>query len=127
MKATFKSTYVSKKGNDTFRYAVTGTAEELAAYKTAQGMNYREDDITGEPLFFTVRYAGKSVNLITTKSGNVIADLSELKASASIAKQFGGNLGQSIADAAAAQFLFGGGASVPQAVTAPVIENGLVS
>jgi hypothetical protein len=127
MKATFKSTYVSKKGNDTFRYAVTGTAEELAAYKTAQGMNYREDDITGEPLFFTVRYAGKSVNLITTKSGNVIADLSELKASASIAKQFGGNLGQSIADAAAAQFLFGGGASVPQAVTAPVIENGLDS
>jgi hypothetical protein len=127
MKATFKSTYVSKKGNDTFRYAVTGTAEELAAYKTAQGVNYREDDITGEPLFFTVRYAGKSVNLITTKSGNVIADLSELKASASIAKQFGGNLGQSIADAAAAQFLFGGGAPVPQAVTAPVIENGLDS
>lgn len=127
MKATFKSTYVSKKGNDTFRYAVTGTAEELAAYKTAQGVNYREDDVTGEPLFFTVRYAGKSVNLITTKSGNVIADLSELKASASIAKQFGGNLGQSIADAAAAQFLFGGGASVPQAVTAPVVEGGLDS
>jgi len=127
MKATFKSTYVSKKGNDTFRYAVTGTAEELTAYKTTQGVNYREDDVTGEPLFFTVRYAGKSVNLITTKSGNVIADLSELKASASIAKQFGGNLGQSIADAAAAQFLFGGGASVPQAVTAPVIENGLDS
>ncbi len=124
MKATYKGAYTKRNEttgvvSDVFRYGVSGTPEELEQYKKDQGDNFRTDDKTGEPLFFTTRFAGKSVNLVKTRSGRYIADLSELKAQASLAAQFGGNVGQAIANAAAAQFMFG---SAPAAVATPAVE-----
>lgn len=122
MEGTFVRSYVSKKGNDTFVYTVTGTPAEIAAYKTAQGENYRADD-KGAPLFFTTRVgASPRVKLITTQAGNVIIDNSEMKAAANLAAQYGGNLGQEIARNFASQMSIGSGASVsaPAVVTEPV-------
>lgn len=98
-----KSTYVSKNGNDTFVYEVSGSASELKAYKKAKGEFYVEDE--GTPLFFTVDYVGPRGELIITSKGNVIADKSAFKKAASLAAQFDGPLGQAIAQQAAAQLL----------------------
>lgn len=125
MKATYKGAYTKRNPNtgvvsDVFRYGVTGTPEKIEQYKKDQGENLRTDDQTGEPLFFTNRFAGKSVNLVKTRAGRYIADLSELKAQASLAAQFGGNLGQALANAAVAQFMF----SAPAvAASAPAVET----
>lgn len=73
-------------GNQVFRYAVTGTTEELAAYKEAQGENYREQD--GTPIFFSTRFLGNSVELgISQNTGNVVAINSERAKLESIIKQ----------------------------------------
>lgn len=117
MKATSVGSYRSKnKGVPVFRYEVSGTKEELEAYELAQGDNYRETE-DGKPLFFTTRFAGKTVDLIITQSDKVIADMSQYEAAASLAKQYGGDLGAELAKAAAAQLL--GGFSTP-AVSTPV-------
>jgi hypothetical protein len=125
MKAIYKGAYTKRNAttgvvSDVFRYGVSGTPEEIAAYKADQGDNFRTDDKTGEPLFFTTRFAGNSVNLVKTKAGRYIADLSELKAQASLASQFGGNLGQAIANAAVSKFMFGAPAT---ASATPVAEE----
>tara|TARA_R110002126_G_scaffold276162_3_gene421701 strand:+ start:1942 stop:2298 length:357 start_codon:yes stop_codon:yes gene_type:complete len=102
--------YVSKKGNDTFVYEVSGDKTAMAAYKKAQGEYYREDDKTGVALWFTTRFIGDSGKLIITTNGNVVADMSEFRKAESLSSQYGGNLGQELARTAAAS-LFGGSAS----------------
>jgi hypothetical protein len=105
MKAKKIRSYVkSGSGNTVFVYGVTGTAEELARYKEAQGANYKEDE-NGNPLFFTTNFAGDSCELIITQKNKVIADMSDFAAAASLSKQFGGNLGQELARAAAEKLL----------------------
>ena len=104
-------------GNTVFVYAVSGTPEELARYKEAQGANYKEDE-NGNPLFFTTNFAGDSCDLIITQKNKVIADMSDFAAAASLSKQFGGNLGQELARAAAEKLLGHKQASVPQSVPA---------
>lgn len=118
-----KSTYVSKNGNDTFVYEVSGTDAELKEYKKAKGEHYVEDN--GTPLFFTVDYVGPRGSLIITSKGNVIADKSEFKKAQSLAGQFDGPLGQAIAQQAAARLL-GGNASTPStpASEASVSDDG---
>ena len=80
MKAKFDGSYPSKAtGTITFRYKVSGTSEELAQFAKIQDKFHRVDDVTGESLWFTVRYVGKSVNLGITRDGKKIyADVSEL-------------------------------------------------
>jgi hypothetical protein len=102
--------YVSKNGNATFVYEVSGEKGELAAFKKAQGTYYREDDKTGAPLWFTTRFIGDSGKLVITSNGNVVADMSDFRKAESLASQYGGNLGQELAKASAASLL-GGGAS----------------
>lgn len=92
-------------GNPVFVYGVSGTDAQLEEYKSAQGENLREDDKTGQPLFFTTRFVGKSANLIITSKGGVVADTSAFDQAASIAAQYGGNLGQELAKTAAANLL----------------------
>lgn len=106
--------------NDVFVYTVHGTEKEIAAYKADQGENLRhlDDDSSKAPLFFTTRFAGASVDLVKTKSGRYVADMSALKEQASLVRQFGGNLGQAIAQQCAAQFLFGGNTPAPKAIEA---------
>lgn len=109
-------------GNTVFVYGVTGTPEELAKYKEVQGANYKEDE-NGNPLFFTTNFAGDSCELIITQKNKVIADMSDFAAAASLSKQFGGNLGQELARAAAERLLGSKGTS--QSVTSSVKAEGL--
>lgn len=97
--------YRSKNGNPTFVYEVSGSANDLAAYKEAQGEFYREDDKTGSPLWFTTRCVGQTGNLIITTNGNIVPDMSKFDQAASIASQYGGNLGSELAKASAASIL----------------------
>lgn len=115
MKATFIRSYRSKKGNPTFVYTVSGNEESLSQFKSAQGDYYREDDKTGKPLWFTTRFVGKNADLIITTSGNVVPDMSMFDAQASLAAQYGGNLGAELAKQAAS-ILTG---NQPQEVPAP--------
>jgi hypothetical protein len=117
LQITEKSTYVSKKGNDTFVYEVSGSKAELAAFKKAKGEYYVEDN--GTPLFFTIDYVGPRGTLIITSKGNVIADKSAFKKAASLANQFEGPLGQAIAQQAATQLL---GNASPTTSAAPAVN-----
>ncbi len=95
--AEYDSVYRKKgTGNPVCRYRVTGSATELKAYKKAQGEFYVEDKVKG-PLFFDTRYHGKSVNLIITEAGSVIADNEEQLLAQMTIEQTGGNLGEALA------------------------------
>lgn len=124
MKVKLLRSYRSKKGNPTFVYEVDGTEAQLAEYKRIQGGFFREDEATGKALWFTTRCIGQTGTLIITTNGNIVPDMSKLDQAASIVAQYGGNLGESIANAAAADFL---GLSAPAAsapvASAPAVEE----
>lgn len=104
MKAVFINQYTkASTGNTVFRYGVRGTAKELESYKATQGDNYRTDKNTGEPIFFSSKFVGDSVNLITTEKGKVIADMSEYNKAKSLCEQFGGDFGSAMANALVAK------------------------
>lgn len=44
-------------------YAVSGTKSELADFEAIQGENFRSDEKTGKPVYFTKRYVGKFAQL----------------------------------------------------------------
>lgn len=102
MKATYLRQHTSKATNvPVFVYSVEGSAEDLVKLREAQGANHRTDKDTGVDLWFTTRYAGEEAKLIITSNNKVIADMSEFKKLDSLAKQFGGNLGEQLAKQAA--------------------------
>lgn len=108
--------YRSKKGNTVFVYAVSGNEKQLAEFKEKSGEYYREDD-KGTALWFTTRCVGQTGTLIITSNGKIVPDMSQFDQAASIAAQYGGNFGQELARAAAANLLVGGNntpAHVPQ-------------
>ena len=117
MKIKLVRSYTSPKGNKVFVYTVAGTVEQLASLEEAQGVNHRVDDETGETLWFTTRCVGNSGNLIITKNKKVVADMSAYDQAASLAAQYGGNLGQELAKAAAAQLVGGSTSSTPAPVS----------
>lgn len=104
MKIKSMRSYTSKNGNKVFVYAVSGSKEQLEKFKTAQGENYREAE-DGTPLWFTTRSVGNNGELIITTNGKVVPDMSSFDQAASLAKQYGGNLGEELAKHAAAQLL----------------------
>ena len=117
MKVTMQRSYKSKNGNRTFVYTVTGSNAEMEAYREEQGEYYREDEKTNQALWFTTKCIGKTGTLLITDNGNVVPDMSEFDEAASLAQQYGGNLGEMLAREAA-QRLLGGrtlGASKPAA------------
>ena len=99
--------YKSKNGNRTFVYTVSGKPSDIEAYREAQGEFYREDDKTNNPLWFTTKCIGKTGTLIITDNGNIVPDLSEYDEAASLAEQYGGNLGEMLAREAAQRLLGG--------------------
>ena len=105
MKVSLQRSYRSKNGHVTFVYKVTGSAADLSAYVDAQGEYYREDETTGDALWFTTRCIGQSGTLIITSNGNIVPDMSAFDQAASIASQFGGNFGQELAKQAAQSIL----------------------
>jgi len=76
-------------GTKVFRFTVTGSEKELQAFEEAQGDNYRLDETSGKPLWFSTRYIGDNVSLIITNNGNVVADDTELSKMQSLVEQFG--------------------------------------
>jgi len=104
MKIKLIRSYKSKQGNTVFVYAVSGTKEQLEAFKTASGDFFREDE-KGNPLWFTTRCIGQSGSLIITAKGKIVPDMSAFEQAASLAKQYGGNLGNELAKVAAATLL----------------------
>jgi hypothetical protein len=106
LNATFDGDYVSKNGNATFRYVVSGKPDAIAAFESVQGDYYRENE-DGKALWFTTRYAGDDATLIVNEdTGKVYPDMSEYRKQASLAAQFGGSLGDQLAKAAVSK-LFG--------------------
>jgi hypothetical protein len=95
MKITFKRTFRStgknnpaSKGKLRFGYVVTGTKEELADFETSRGDFYVKDAETGEVIYNSLQYVGKSTNLIKTQDGRYIADTSAIDTANSLAEQF---------------------------------------
>jgi hypothetical protein len=120
MKIKFKRAYTKPTtGNRVFVYEVLGTSEELEKYKEIQGENYKEDT-DGTPLWFTTRAVGNSQDLIITTNNRIVPDMSAFDAAASLAKQYGGNLGQELAKAAVSQLL---GSKSGAPVNAPVAKS----
>lgn len=118
LRAKIDGNYRSKNGHDVFRYLVSGTPAELAAYKAAveeDGDFYREDE-KGTPLFFTINYSGDVVNLIITTNGNVVADNSDIVKLESMVAQSSGQIQQELAKLAAAKIM----SSVFGAIAQPV-------
>jgi hypothetical protein len=111
MKISLQRTYRSKNGNPVFVYKVSANAENLEAFKQAQGEYYKEDD-HGSPLWFTTRCVGQTGTLIITTNGNIVPDMSAFDQAASLAAQYGGNFGQTLAENMAKQML---GSSSPAA------------
>ena len=97
--------YKSKQGNTVFVYAVSATAKQLEEFKTAAGDFYREDEKTNAPLWFTTRCIGNTGKLVITAKGKIVPDMSAFEQAASLAKQYGGNLGNELAKAAAQALL----------------------
>lgn len=104
MKASLLRSYKSKNGNVVFVYKVTGKAADLATFQEAQGEFYVEDPTNG-PLWFTTKCVGQECPLLITTNGRVCADTSAFDQAASLAAQYGGNLGQELAKHAAAMLL----------------------
>lgn len=115
--AKLTRSYKSKKGNTVFVYTVSGNEQELSDFAAAQGDNHRVDEATGKALWFTTRCIGDNGTLIITSNGNVVPDMSAYDQAASLAAQFGGNLGEQLAKTAAARLL-----GVSEPVAAPVNE-----
>lgn len=104
MKIKALRSYTSKNGNKVFVYSVSGTKEQLEKFKAAQGENYREAE-DGTPLWFTTRSVGDAGELIITTTGKIVPDMSAFDNAASLAKQYGGNLGAELAKHAVSQLL----------------------
>lgn len=122
MKVKLIRSYRSQNGNVTFVYGVSGNATQLAAYKEAQGTYYREDETTGQPLWFTVRCIGKAGSLIITSKGKIVPDMSEFDQAASLVEQYGGNFGQTLAQGLMAN-LVGGNTPSVEAPSAQIEEE----
>jgi len=112
--------YRSKKGNVTFVYEVSGDEKSIADFKKAQGEFFRESE-KGVPLWFTTKFIGERGTLIVTEKGTITPDMSKFDAAASIASQYGGNLGQELAKQAAADLLGNSGNTAAPAM-APAAE-----
>ncbi len=104
MKVNYLRSYKNKKGHTVFVYGVTGSEAQLASYKEAQGEFYREDD-ESNPIWFSSKFVGDTAKLIITSNGKVVADTSEFDKAASMVAQYGGNLGNALANAFASKLM----------------------
>lgn len=96
--------YTSKQGNKVFVYGVSGNKEDLEKFKAVSGEFFREDE-EGKPLWFTTRSVGDKGQLVITTNNKIVPDMSAFDQAASLAKQYGGNLGEALAKAAVDQLL----------------------
>ncbi len=76
-------------GTTVFVYNVSGSEKDLEQFQETEGDNYRLDDKTGKPIWFTTRYVDDNISLIITEGGKVVADDSEMSKLESLVSQFG--------------------------------------
>lgn len=76
-------------GKMVFVSAITGSVEDLAAYKTAKGDFYREDKDTKQVLMFSNRFTPGKTPLIKTEKGDFVLDTTEADQLASLSDQYG--------------------------------------
>jgi hypothetical protein len=118
IKITFKSQYrkastAAGRGRLTFVYTVAGSPKELQAYADTQGEYLREDD-NGKPLFFSTRYYGATCNMLpNADESGFYPDTSELDQLAALADQYGGAVGNAIAEKLASKLSARGAKSTP--------------
>ncbi len=79
-----------------FVYNVHGSEAELKQFETAQGEHLRKDD-EDKPIFHTTRFVGDRSGLLITKNNHVIPDTTEFDKAESMVNQYGGNLGDALA------------------------------
>lgn len=79
-------------GTTVFIYQVSGNEKELQQLEEAQGDQYRLDENSGKPLFFTTNYIDDNISLIITENNKVVADDSEIAKLASIVGQYGADV-----------------------------------
>lgn len=114
--------YTSKQGNKVFVYSVSGNKADLEKFKTASGEFYREAE-DGTPLWFTTRSVGNAGELVITTNGKIVPDMSKFDQAASLAKQYGGNLGEELAKHAASALLGTPTVQAPQAQPEAKADN----
>ena len=120
LKASYDSVYRSKKGTPVCRYVVSGNTAELKAYKKSQGEHFVEDKAKGI-LWFTTNFHGKSIELIITEAGKVVANNEEQLLREMTVQQSEGRLGEALASELAKDIIqssFSGGNASP----APPVE-----
>lgn len=126
MKIKYHSKYntVDKNGKGIvmFRYTVSGSDEQLEAFKAAQGEFFRAGD-DGQPLFFTPNYIGETGSLGITAKGKIYADTAAIDKAVSLINRYPGQLGQEIAKLAAAQLLGNMGSGSSATVSAPAVAK----
>jgi hypothetical protein len=94
---TYKKSSAKSVVTTVFVYRISGTVPELESFRDNQGDFFREDT-EGNPLWFTPRFVGDRADLLITSKGKLVPDTTEFDKTNSLVKQFGGNLGQAIAD-----------------------------
>ena len=84
------SSYRKKEtGTRVFRYAVSGTQDEIKSYEESMGDNLKLDDESGKPIYFTTRYVSDNIKLLITSEGNVVTDDTEVSKLQSLVEQYG--------------------------------------
>ena len=97
MRGKYTGTYISKNGNRVFKYDVTGSPEDIQAFEgTQQKVVINEE--TGNPIFFSTRFAGDDVELGVSEKQNVYINTEELDKAASLVSQFDGAMADKLAD-----------------------------
>jgi hypothetical protein len=76
-----------------FRYTVDGSEKELQEYEEIQGDNFKIEDKSGKPLYFTTRYVADNVELLVSENSDgekrIVVDDSEYAKIQSIVDQYG--------------------------------------
>lgn len=96
MKATYERQYRKQgTGKLVFVYILSGTVEQLAAYKTSKGTFNVVDD-KGIHRFFSTRFLGNSCPMIKTGKDAWVADTTELDKLANLTAQYGYEIAKGI-------------------------------
>lgn len=84
------SSYRKKEtGTVVFRYAVSGSKEDIKAFEESMGDNLKLDDESGKPIYFSTRYVSDDIKLLITSEGKVVTDDTEITKLQSLIQQYG--------------------------------------
>ena len=76
-------------GTTVFVYNISGSEKELEQFQEAEGDNYRLDEQTGKPIWFTTRFIDDNIELEITQNGRVVAKDDDLVKLQSQVQQYG--------------------------------------